>query len=109
MGREWRSLTVQKLGMQRRSKRLPLSIPVRVYGRTANDLPFRYVTETNAVSVHGALLTMDAKVKRGVSVLLVNAITEEECECRVAFSNQNCGAREKSASNLQATAGTSGM
>jgi hypothetical protein len=76
---------VQKLGMQRRSKRLPLSIPVRVYGRTANDLPFRYVTETNAVSVHGALLTVDAKVKRGQTVLLVNAITEKERACRVAY------------------------
>ena len=86
---------MQKLGMQRRSKRLPLSIPVRVYGRTANDLPFRYVTETNAVSVHGALLTMDANVKRGVNVLLVNAITEEECECRVAFVESKLWGKRK--------------
>jgi hypothetical protein len=76
---------VQKLGTQRRSKRLPFSIPVRIYGRTANNRPFRYVTETSAVSVHGALLAVDAKVKRGQSVLLVNAITEEERECRVVY------------------------
>jgi hypothetical protein len=76
---------VQKLGMQRRSKRLPLSIPVRIYGRTANNRPFRYVTETNAVSVHGALLALDAKIKRDQTVLLVNAITEEERACRVAY------------------------
>lgn len=76
---------MQKLGRQRRSKRLPLSIPVRVYGRTTNNRPFRAVTETNAVSVHGALLGLDAKVKRGQTVLLVNAITEEERACRVVY------------------------
>jgi hypothetical protein len=56
---------VHTLRTQRRSKRLPFSIPLRIYGRSANNRPFRYVTETNAVSVHGALLAMDAKVKRG--------------------------------------------
>jgi hypothetical protein len=76
---------VQKLGMQRRSKRLQLSIPVRVYGRTKNNRPFRYITDTNAVSVHGALLALDAKVRRGQAVLLVNAITEEERACRVVY------------------------
>ena len=45
---------VQKPGTQRRSKRLPLATPVRIYGRTASNRRFRYVTETNAVSVHGA-------------------------------------------------------
>jgi hypothetical protein len=76
---------VQKPGRQRRSKRLPLCIPVRVYGRTASNQPFRYVTETNTVSVHGALLALDAKIKRGQAVLLVNAITEEELACRVVY------------------------
>lgn len=76
---------VQKPGTQRRSKRLPLSIPVRIYGRTASNRPFRYVTETNAVSVHGASLAVDTKVKRGQTVLLVNAITEKERACRVAY------------------------
>jgi len=74
---------VQKPGRQRRSKRLPLSIPVRIYGRTANNRPFRYVTQTNAVSVHGGLLALHAKLKPGETVLLVNAITEEERECHV--------------------------
>lgn len=70
---------------RRRSKRLPLSIPVRVYGRTPDDRPFRDVTMTNAVSAHGGLLPMAPKVKRGQTVLLVNGITEEERECRVVF------------------------
>jgi hypothetical protein len=76
---------VKKLGRQRRSRRLPLSIPVRVYGRTAKNRPFRDVTETYAVSVHGGLLALDSKVKGGQTVLLVNAITEEERQCRVVY------------------------
>ena len=76
---------MKKLGRRRRSRRLPLSIPVRVYGRTTKNRPFRDVTETNAVSVHGGLLALAAKVKRGQTVLLVNAITEEERECRVVY------------------------
>lgn len=74
-----------KLGRQRRSKRLPLYVSLRVYERAANNRPFRCVTETNAVSVHGALLTLNAKIKRGQAVLLVNAITEEERACRVVY------------------------
>jgi hypothetical protein len=54
---------------------------MRVYGRPAKNGPFRDVTETNAVSVHGGLLALAAKVKRGQTVLLVNAMTEEEREC----------------------------
>ena len=86
---------MQKPGRQRRSKRLPLSIPVRVYGRTANNRPFRYVTETNAVSVHGGLLALAAKVKRGQTVLLVNVITEEERECRVVYVESKLWGKRK--------------
>lgn len=70
---------------RRRSKRLPLSIPVRVYGRTPDNRPFRDITTTTAVSAHGGLLPLAPKVKRGQTVLLVNGITEEERECRVVF------------------------
>jgi hypothetical protein len=86
---------VKKLGMQRRSKRLQLSIPVRVYGRTANNRPFRYVTETNAVSVHGGLLALHAKLKRGQTVLLVNGITEEERECHVVYVESKLWGKRK--------------
>jgi hypothetical protein len=86
---------VRKPGRQRRSKRLPLSIPVRVYGRTSNNRPFRYVTETNAVSVHGGLLALDAKVKPGQTVRLVNAITEEERECHVVYVESKLWGKRK--------------
>jgi hypothetical protein len=70
---------------QRRSKRLPLSIPVRVYGRTPDDQPFRDVTTTNAVSAHGGLLSLAPRVKQGQTVLLVNSFTQEERQCRVVY------------------------
>lgn len=79
----------QQLGRHRRSKRLDLAIPVRVYGRTADNRPFRDAVETNAVSVHGGLLPLKAKVKQGQTLLLVNVITEEERECRVVYVQSN--------------------
>jgi hypothetical protein len=86
---------VQKLGRQRRSRRLPLSVPVRVYGRTPENRPFRDVTETNTVSVHGGLLALAAKVRRGQTLLLVNAITEEERECRVVYVESKLWGKRK--------------
>lgn len=69
----------------RRSKRLPLGIPVRVYGRTLDNQPFRDITETKSVSVHGGLMPLAARVKRGQTLLLVNGFTGEERECRVVY------------------------
>lgn len=77
------------LERQRRSKRLPLSIPVRVYGRTTDNRPFRRDTETKAVSVHGGLLSLGVRVKKGQTLLLVNTVTEEERECRVVYVDRN--------------------
>ena len=77
--------TAAQKAKQRRSKRLPLSIPVRVYGRTLDNRPFRDFTETKSVSVHGGLMPLAARVKRGQTLLLVNAYTGEERECRVVY------------------------
>ncbi|MGA7555157.1 MAG: hypothetical protein WBW54_15530, partial [Candidatus Acidiferrales bacterium] len=68
---------MQNLQNQRRSKRLPLSIPVHVYGRTPDNRPFRDVTTTNAISAHGGLLALTPRVKSGQTVLLVNSFTQE--------------------------------
>ena len=84
----------QQLARHRRSKRLEVSIPVRVYGRTADNRPFRHTTETNAVSVHGGVLQLKAKVKTGQTLLLVNVVTEEERECRVVYVKSNLWSRK---------------
>jgi hypothetical protein len=68
---------------RRRSQRLPLEIPVKVYGRTPKNHPFRQVTATMKVSLNGGVLEMKPRVKVGQKLLVVHSITEEERECRV--------------------------
>jgi hypothetical protein len=70
---------------RRRCQRLPLTIPVKVYGRTPRNHPFRDVTATMAVSLYGGLLDMKPRVKLGQKILMVNSFTEEERECRVVY------------------------
>ena len=70
---------------RRRSQRLPLTIPVKVYGRSPRNLPFRAVTATMTVSKYGGLLDMKPRVKLGQRILIVNSFTEEERECRVVY------------------------
>jgi hypothetical protein len=67
----------------RRSKRLPLQVPVNVYGRTADNSPFRDKTRTLTVDANGARLTLSADVEPGQSLLLVHSFTQEERQCRV--------------------------
>jgi len=68
---------------QRRSKRLVLSVPLLIYGRSADSNPFREFTHTLSVNAHGALVAIAAKVKRGQIILVVHRVTREEKECRV--------------------------
>jgi hypothetical protein len=70
---------------RRRCKRLPFTIPVKVYGRTPRNHPFRDVTATMTVSLYGGLLAMKPRVKLGQKILIVNSFTEEERECRVVY------------------------
>ncbi len=80
---------------KRRCKRLPLNIPVRVYGRTPDNRPFRDITVTKAVNIHGGLLPLAPKVKRGQTILLVNGYTGEERECRVVYVRPKRGSKTK--------------
>jgi hypothetical protein len=70
---------------RRRCPRLPLTIPVKVYGRSPRNHPFRAITATMTVSLYGGLLEMKARVKLGQKILMVNSFTEEERECRVVY------------------------
>src|ERR1700684_191541 len=82
---------------RRRCKRFPLTIPVRVYGRTPRNHPFRDVTATMAVSLYGGLLDMKPRVKLGQKILIVNSFTEEERECRVVYVDSKQRGRRKGA------------
>ena len=80
---------------RRRCKRFPFMIPVKVYGRTPRNRPFRDVTASMAVSLYGGLLDMKPRVKLGQKVLIVNSFTEEERECRVVFVDSTQRGRRK--------------
>jgi PilZ domain-containing protein len=70
---------------RRRCERFRFTIPVKVYGRTPRNHPFRDVTATMAVSLYGGLLDMKPRVKPGQKILVVNSFTDEERECRVVY------------------------
>jgi hypothetical protein len=80
---------------RRRCKRFPFTIPVKVYGRTPRNHPFRDVTATMAVSLYGGLLDMRPRVKLGQKILIVNSFTEEERECRVVYVDSKQRRRRK--------------
>jgi hypothetical protein len=58
---------------RRRCKRFSFTIPVKVYGRTPRNHPFRAVTATMAVSRYGGLLDMKPRVSLGQKILIVIA------------------------------------
>ena len=80
---------------RRRCKRFEFTIPVKVYGRTPRNHPFRDVTATMAVSLYGGLLDMKPRVKLGQNILIVNSFTEEERECRVVYVDSKQRGRRK--------------
>src|ERR1700685_3510095 len=81
----WGGLSLGGISMieRLRSQRLPLKIPDQLYGRTSSNHPFRGVSTTKAVSLHGGLLPLAPAIRIGQRILLVNAFTQEERACRV--------------------------
>jgi hypothetical protein len=80
---------------RRRCERFPFTIPVKVYGRTPRNHPFRDVTASMAVSLYGGLLEMEPRVKLGQRVTIVNSFTEEERESRVVYVDSKQHGRRK--------------
>jgi hypothetical protein len=90
---------------RRRSQRLPLSIPIRVYGRTPWNHPFRDLTATMTVSLNGGLLDMKPRVMVGQTILVVHGITEEARECLVVSVDGKPRERKKVAVEFSTPAG----
>jgi hypothetical protein len=80
---------------RRKSKRLPLNIPVRIYGRTVENLPFREETTTKAVSADGGLMSAAAPVSVGQTLRIVNRVTDEERECLVVYVEKKTPGKRK--------------
>jgi hypothetical protein len=67
---------------KRRAQRLPITLPVLVYGYEGGE-PFTEHTESVNVSARGALLAISAKVECWQKILLTNMQTDEERQGRV--------------------------
>jgi hypothetical protein len=80
---------------RRRCKRFPVTIPVKIYGRSPRNHPFRDVTATMAVSLYGGLLNMKPRVKLGQKILIVNSFTGEEREGCVVYVDSKQRGRRK--------------
>ncbi len=64
---------------------LPQDLPVLVYGRRKNDEPFREETSLHLLNLRGGLISLGTSVEPGQQLILMNAATEEDQRCRVAF------------------------
>jgi hypothetical protein len=69
----------------RRSDRVLLDVPVVIRGDSPDLHQFREETFTVAVSAHGALLMLEAKVALGQKVVVMNPKNWDEREVKVAF------------------------
>jgi len=90
---------------RRRCQRFDLNVPVKVYGRTPRNIPFRATTATMTISKFGGLLDMKPRVKLGQKMLIVNSFTEEERECRVVYVDSKSRGRHKVAVEFTSATG----
>jgi hypothetical protein len=68
---------------RRRAKRVPLNVPVFVYGRGERNEPFHEETNSLVVNAHGALLILSSEVNFGQELWLTNPATRDERACHV--------------------------
>ncbi len=69
----------------RRSQRVLVHVPIRVRGEDLGGRAFDEVTETQAISAHGAFILLQARVSKGGQITLKHNRTAEELECRIVY------------------------
>jgi hypothetical protein len=69
----------------RRSQRLSRRLAVVVCGESPDGKPFRKEALTVVINAHGVLLVLNEKVELGQELHLMNPITWDEQEARVAY------------------------
>jgi hypothetical protein len=67
---------------KRRAQRLPIAMPVSVYGYVG-DQPFAENTESINVSARGGLVAISVEVGCWQKIVLTNLQTDEDLECRI--------------------------
>ncbi len=70
----------------RRGLRIPLELPIHIYGHGADQQPFFVEGRTRMVSERGALISVAAELRTGQNLVLTNPKTEEEIHCCVVFT-----------------------
>lgn len=80
--------STEKNKRPRSSERLPLHVPVVLYGWTKGQGSFQEETATLLVNASGALLTLKSKIAVGETVFLINRASREEQEIRVVYVEQ---------------------
>lgn len=83
LGRQARMAAKNCLPEKRRALRVPVAMPVLIYGRSAEQ-PFQEQTETIDVCTLGGLMPVISEVMKSQKLLLTNLLTNEELACRVA-------------------------
>lgn len=78
---------------RRKSSRANVYVPLFVYGYNSASEPFHQDTHTLQVSAGGGLLRLDASVKRGQKLLLMNRVTKQEQECYVVALTEHAKRR----------------
>ena len=69
---------------KRRSSRVVIDIPVTLFGQNPQHKMFEEQTKTLTVSAHGALIILQTEVDAQRPVIISNAMTGMEVQCRVA-------------------------
>jgi hypothetical protein len=82
LGRSARENGLGSLSDKRRAQRLPITMPVSVYGYI-DDEPFSEQTESVNVSARGGLVAISANVSCWQKIILTNLQTDEDLECRI--------------------------
>lgn len=78
-------LETEPQGGQRRSSRVFTRIAVRAAGRDLLGKKFQETSQTIVINAHGGLLYLQAELKVGAELVLINPATEEEQDCRVVY------------------------
>ena len=68
---------------RRRGDRLWVYLPVLIYGKTTESVPFHEGTEALRVNAGGGLITLVTPVQCGQRLLLINKVNQKEHECHV--------------------------
>lgn len=71
--------------MPRSSERIPMRVPVVIYGFAGISGAFHEDTETLLINSSGALVTLKAKLDLGDTVFLIRASSRQEQEVRVVY------------------------